>query len=73
MDQQPLNLAIVGCGNIAGSYGKTLQPYSHLRLLGATSRTLKHAEDFVASFGGKVYPSLEAILEDDEVDKARCF
>ena len=68
MDQQPLNLAIVGCGNIAESYGKTLQPYSHLRLLGATSRTLKHAEDFVATFGGKVYPSLEAILEDDEVD-----
>src|SRR2546429_6693152 len=68
MHQQPLNLAIVGCGNIAEAYGKTLQPYSHLRLLGATSRTLKHAEDFVATFGGKVYPSLEAILADDEVD-----
>src|SRR5437667_3715553 len=62
MDHQPLNLAIVGCGNIAGAYGKTLQPYSHLKLLGATSRTLKRAEDFIATFGGKVYPSLEAIL-----------
>jgi predicted dehydrogenase len=68
MDQKPLNIAIVGCGNIAGAYGKTLQPYSQLKLLGATSRTLKRAEDFVATFGGKVYPSLEAILADDEVD-----
>src|SRR5437763_2373399 len=62
MNQRPLNLAIVGCGNIADSYGKTLQPYSHLKLLGATSRTLKRAEDFIATFGGKVYPSREAIL-----------
>ena len=68
MEQKPLNLAIVGCGNIAEAYGKTLQPYPQLKLLGATSRTLKRAEDFVATFGGKVYPSLEAILADDEVD-----
>jgi len=45
-----------------------LRPYSHLKLLGATSRNLKHAEDFVATFSGKVYPSLEAILADDAVD-----
>ncbi len=68
MEQQPLNIAIVGCGNIAGAYGRTLRPYAHLKLLGATSRTLKRAEDFVATFGGKVYPSLEAILADDAVD-----
>ena len=68
MDQKPLNLAIVGCGNIAESYGNSLQPYPQLNLLGATSRTLKHAENFVATFGGKVYPSLDAILADEEVD-----
>jgi predicted dehydrogenase len=68
MDQQPLNLAIVGCGAIAEAYRKTLPPYPHLKVLGATSRTLKRAEDFVAPFGGKVYPSLEALLADDEVD-----
>jgi predicted dehydrogenase len=68
MDHKPLNLAIVGCGNIANAYGKTLQPYAHLKVLGATSRTLERAEDFVATFGGKVYPSLAAILADKEVD-----
>src|SRR5438034_11325454 len=68
MDHKPLNIAVVGCGNIAEAYGKTLRPYSQLKLLGATSRTLKRAEDFVAIFGGKVYPSLDAILADDEVE-----
>src|SRR5437870_10468941 len=68
MDHKPLNIAVVGCGNIAEAYGKTLRPYPQLKLLGATSRTLKHAEDFVATFGGKVYPSLDAILADDEVE-----
>jgi predicted dehydrogenase len=67
-DQKPLNVAVVGCGNIADSYGNTLRPYPQLRLLGATSRTLGRAEDFVAKFGGKVYPSLEAVLTDDDVD-----
>jgi hypothetical protein len=32
MDQKPLNLAIVGCGNIAESYGKSLRPYPQLNL-----------------------------------------
>jgi predicted dehydrogenase len=68
MKQKPLNLAIVGCGNIARAYGKSLQPYPHLKLLGATDHILKLAEDYVATFGGKVYPSLDAILADEEVD-----
>ncbi len=49
MDQKPLNIAIVGCGNIARSYGKTLQPYPQLKLLGATDRILKLAEDYVVT------------------------
>ncbi len=68
MDQKPLNLAIVGCGTIAELYARSLQPYPQLHVLGATSRTLKHAEDFVATFGGNVYPSLEAVVADEEVD-----
>ena len=67
-DQKPLNLVVVGCGNIADAYGRTLRAYSDLNLLGATSRTLRRAEDFVAAFGGKVYPSLDAVLADDDVD-----
>ncbi len=68
MNQKPLNLAIVGCGNIARAYGTSLQPYPQLKLLGATDHVLKLAEDYVATFGGKVYPSLEALLADEEID-----
>ncbi len=68
MEQKPLTIAIVGCGNIAGAYGKTLQNHPQLRLLGATSRTRTRAEDFVAQFGGKLYPSLDALVADEEVD-----
>ena len=67
-ERKPLNVAVVGCGNIADAYGRTLRPYPQLRLLGATSRTLRRAEEFVAKFGGTVYPSLEAVLADDDVD-----
>jgi predicted dehydrogenase len=66
--KDPFNIAIVGCGNIAGGYAKTLQPYSHIRLRGATDIDIKRAEDYVAAYGGQVYPTLEALLADEEVD-----
>ena len=68
MERNFLNVAIVGCGNIAGAYAKTLQPYSHIRLLGATDIDLKRAEEYTATYGGRVYPSLDALLRDDEID-----
>ncbi|HEY4384151.1 MAG TPA: Gfo/Idh/MocA family oxidoreductase, partial [Ktedonobacteraceae bacterium] len=68
MQQKPLNIAIVGCGNIAGGYAKTLQPYPHIHLLGATDVDLPRAEAYVAQYGGKVYSSLEEILADEAVD-----
>ena len=69
MEKQPLRIAVVGCGNIAGGYARTLQAYTQqITLLGATDIDLARAEQFVASYGGRVYPSLEAILEDTDVD-----
>ena len=69
MEKQPLHVAVVGCGNIASGYGKTLQPYTQqIQLVGATDVDLSRAETFVATYGGCVYPSLEAILADEKVD-----
>lgn len=68
MTQQALNIAIVGCGNIAKAYGKSLQPYPQLKLVGATDHFLHLAEDYVATFGGKVYPTVDDLLADEEVD-----
>src|SRR5438552_537970 len=66
--KDPFNIAIVGCGNIAGGYARTLQPYTHIRLLGATDIDIKRAEDYVANYGGQAYPTLEALLADEAVD-----
>jgi predicted dehydrogenase len=68
MDRKPLNVAVVGCGNIAGGYAQTLKPYSHIKLLGATDIDLQRAENYVAAHGGRCYASLEEVLEDDAVD-----
>ena len=68
MDKKSLNIAIIGCGNIAGAYARTLQPYSHIKLLGATDIDLQRAEAYVTAHGGRVYASLEEILADEAVD-----
>lgn len=36
MTGSTLRVAVVGCGNIAGQYARTLQPYPEIVLCGAT-------------------------------------
>jgi predicted dehydrogenase len=68
MPARDLNIAIVGCGNIAGPYAHTLKPYEHIHLLGATDIDPARAERLVAEYGGTAYPSLDALLADPQVD-----
>ena len=68
MPAQDLNIAIVGCGNIAGPYAHTLKPYEHIHLLGATDVDPQRAEHFAAEHGGIAYPSLDELLADPRVD-----
>lgn len=68
MSIKPLHIAIIGCGNIAGAYAKTLQPYTHIKLLGATDIDLTRAQSYVDTYGGRAYQSIEEILADDAVD-----
>lgn len=68
VDKKSLNIAIIGCGNIAGAYAKTLKPYSHIKLLGATDIDLQRAQAYVAEHGGRVYASLDEVLADPEVE-----
>ena len=63
-----LRVAVVGCGNIAGPYAKTMQPFEQIELVGAADIDPQRAQDFVATYGGTAYPSLEALLADDQVD-----
>ncbi|HZG65473.1 MAG TPA: Gfo/Idh/MocA family oxidoreductase, partial [Herpetosiphonaceae bacterium] len=66
--ENKLRVAIVGCGNIAGPYAKTMQPFEQIELVGAADIDPQRAQDFVATYGGTAYPSMEALLADDQVD-----
>ena len=68
MTEKQLRYAIVGCGNIAGPYAKTLQPYEHIELVGASDIDPQRAQDFVATYGGTAYQSLDELLADDAID-----
>ncbi len=65
---KPLRVAIVGCGNISGAYGRNLAPYAEVEIVGAHDVERSRAEAFVAEHGGRVYPSFEDVLADPEVD-----
>lgn len=68
MSDKVFRVGVVGCGNIASGYGKTLAPYEHIEIAGASDIDPKRAESFVEQFGGQAYPTLEAMLADDTVD-----
>jgi predicted dehydrogenase len=68
MSHHPLRVGIVGCGNIAGPYAKTLRPYAEVELLGATDIDPARAQALVDTYGGTLYPSLDAMLADPQID-----
>jgi len=68
MPEQKFRIAIVGCGNIAGPYAKTLQPYEQIELVGASDIDPQRARDFVATYGGRAYDSLDEVLADPSID-----
>jgi predicted dehydrogenase len=65
-----MSVAIIGCGNIATAYARTLQPYPHITLAGATDIDLDRARSYVATYGGHVYASITDLLADKNVDIA---
>ncbi|MBV9451838.1 MAG: Gfo/Idh/MocA family oxidoreductase [Streptosporangiaceae bacterium] len=65
---RPLRAGIVGCGVISREYVRTLAPCRQIRLVGAADIQRHRAEDLAESFGGKAYPTLDAMLADDDVD-----
>ena len=51
-----LRVAVVGCGNISGPYGETLQAYPTIEIAGATDVDRGLSAEFVERFGGIDYP-----------------
>ena len=68
MSGSALRVAVIGCGNISGPYGETLQAYPSIEIAGATDVDRLLSAEFVDRFGGIDYPSLDALLGDGNVD-----
>ncbi len=68
MTTQKLRVGIVGCGNIAGPYAKTIKPFPQLEFMGATDVMLDRAQALVDLYGGQVYATLEDMLADPAID-----
>ena len=60
--------AVVGCGFVADSYGRTLSLHPELELVGVTDLDSSRAAKFASIHGTKVYRNLEALLQDDRVE-----
>jgi predicted dehydrogenase len=63
-----MNIAVVGCGWVADSYGKTLENYPELKLVGAYDNNKENLESFSRRWSAKKYTSLEQALNDRSVE-----
>jgi predicted dehydrogenase len=63
-----VRIGIVGAGNIAVPYARTIVAADGLELVAAADALDGRADDLVAEFGGFAHPSVEALLADERVD-----
>ena len=63
-----MNIAIVGCGNIADPYSKDIKQHPSLNLVGFSDIDHSRAEAFANEHGGKAYSSLTELLADPSVE-----
>lgn len=67
---QAMNVAIIGCGNIAGPYAQDLPTYPEINLLGVADIDAARAQSFAEKHGTHAYPSVEVLLADPDVGLA---
>lgn len=66
---EPLRVAFIGCGVIAGPYATNVKKHpDKLTLVGAFDLVPERTRKFVAEHGGVAYDSLDALLSDDTVE-----
>ena len=64
----PLRVGIVGCGNIAGPYAKSLADHDDVELVAATDVDPARAVAFAAEHGCRAHESLDALLADPAIE-----
>lgn len=68
-NEKPVGIGFVGCGNIAGPYGKAVVNHKDkLHIVGACDMAPGRAEEFTKQFGGRVFGSYEEMLGCEEVE-----
>ena len=70
MTTERMRVAIIGCGNIAGPYARSLITFPHLELVGTADIEPARAEKLAAEHGVRAYPTVEAALADPALDVA---
>jgi predicted dehydrogenase len=63
-----LRLGIVGCGDVAHRYGRTLAPHRDVPIVAVTDTDPERAKAFVREWGGEARPTLDDLLADGKVD-----
>ena len=66
--KRAVNVAIIGCGNIAGRYAGDLANYDEINLLGVADIDQARAEAFAEKYATTAYASIEDVLSDPAVD-----
>jgi predicted dehydrogenase len=64
----PLGIGIVGCGNIAGPYARSIAEHAELLLVSVADADTGRAAAFAGEHGVTAHPTLEALLADPGVD-----
>jgi len=68
-DFKPMRVAVVGCGDISRGYGKSLKTRpDRITIVGAFDLDKDKARSFVENYGGRVYNSLEDVINDADVE-----
>lgn len=63
-----MNIAIIGCGYVAGLYGKTLVNYPELKLVGAFDKNEENLAAFCHRWPARRYGSFQELLNDRAVE-----
>jgi predicted dehydrogenase len=63
-----MRIALIGCGFVADYYISTLQSYPQLTVAGVMDRNPDRAERFAKCHSLPLYPSLQALLDDPNVE-----
>ena len=68
MENNILNIGIVGCGNIAEKYLEQINIYKNINLIGLNDLDIIRAKHFANLYNCKVYKTLEQMLSDKNID-----